>query len=217
MLRSAMAVRVPRKPADAYQHGNLRPALIQAGLRLLAEGGPQNLSLRAAANLAGVSHAAPYRHFVDKDALVAAIAEEGFRLLTARMRAAVSSCRSERAVDRLEALALGYVGFAVEHPAHLRVVFGGVAKKDSAPDSLKAAGAEAYGLLRDTVAKGITSGELRKGDPDEVALACWSLTHGLGMLLAERALPPPLCERDAARELTRTVTKLLTTGINART
>jgi hypothetical protein len=119
-------------------------------------------------------------------------------------------------VDRVEALALGYVGFAVDHPAHLRVVFGGVVKKDSVPDSLKAAGAEAYGLLRDTVAEGIASGELRKADPDELALACWSLTHGLGMLLAERALPPPLCTRDAARDLTRTVTKFLATGIDAR-
>jgi AcrR family transcriptional regulator len=77
-------IRVPRKRPDAYQHGDLRPALIQAGLKLLTEGGTRSLSLRAAAQLAGVSHAAPYRHFRDKDALVAAIAEEGFRLLTRR-------------------------------------------------------------------------------------------------------------------------------------
>src|SRR4051812_14423120 len=81
-----MAVRVARKKADAYQHGNLREAMIHAGLKLLGEGGVQSLSLRAAAQLAGVSHAAPYRHFRDKDALVAAIAEEGFKLLTRRMR-----------------------------------------------------------------------------------------------------------------------------------
>ena len=61
-----MKIRVTRKPEDAYQHGNLREALIQAGLRLLSEGGLENLSLRGAAQLAGVSHAAPYRHFRDK-------------------------------------------------------------------------------------------------------------------------------------------------------
>ncbi len=211
-----MATRIPRKPADSYQHGNLRPALIQAGVRLLAEGGPQNLSLRAAAQLAGVSHAAPYRHFADKEALVAAIAEEGFRLLTSCMRAELATCASKRLADRMAALAVGYVGFAVEHPGHLRVIFGGVIDKLQAPESLKAASDEAYGVLRGTVEDGLASGELRHADPDELALACWSLTHGLGMLLAEKALPPPLCERAAARAMTQTLVAFLMTGIERR-
>src|ERR1700755_3363189 len=81
-----MKIRVAKKPADSYQHGDLREALVDAGLKLLIEGGVEDLSLRAAAQLAGVSHAAPYRHYRDKDALVAAIAERGFRLLTESMR-----------------------------------------------------------------------------------------------------------------------------------
>src|SRR5688572_5482780 len=81
-----MKIRVARKPADVYQHGNLRQALVQAGLKLLTDGGLSALSLRGAAQLTGVSHAAPYRHFKDKDALLAAIAEQGFRVLTACMQ-----------------------------------------------------------------------------------------------------------------------------------
>src|SRR5215510_3862713 len=120
-----MSIRVARKRPDAYQHGDLRRALIQAGLKLLGEGGVRQLSLRAAAELAGVSHAAPYRHFEDKDALVAAIAEEGFRLLTARMREEIAACPSSDVLARLRASAVGYVSFAVEHPAYFRTIFGG--------------------------------------------------------------------------------------------
>src|SRR5690348_12591495 len=120
-----MPIRVPRKPRDAYQHGDLRHALIQAGLKLLAEGGAGELSLRAAAELAGVSHAAPYRHFKDKNALLAAIAEEGFRQLTARMRQELAACSGDDLAARLRASAVGYVRFAVENPASFRLVFGG--------------------------------------------------------------------------------------------
>jgi AcrR family transcriptional regulator len=211
-----MAIRVPKKPADAYQHGNLRAALIQAGLRLLSEGGVGNLSLRGAAQLAGVSHAAPYRHFADKDELVAAIAEEGFHALTASLRQALAASSARKASDRLAALATGYVGFAVQHPSYLRVIFGGVVDKDAAPPSLKAAADEAFEVLRGEVVAGLARGELRGGDADELALACWSMVHGFGMLLVDRALPPGLCERVAAEATTRAMVGMLGRGIAAR-
>src|SRR6185436_10216828 len=106
MLSRGMTIRVQRKRADAYQHGDLRHALIQAGLKLLGEGGLPALSLRAAAQLAGVSHAAPYRHFKDKDALVAAIAEEGFRLPTRHMKAEIAAWHDEATLARLRAAAV---------------------------------------------------------------------------------------------------------------
>src|SRR3954453_15173884 len=121
-----MSIRVARKRADTYQHGDLRRALIQAGLKLLSEGGVAALSLRAAAQLAGVSHAAPYRHFRDKQALVAAIAERGFRQLTAMMREELGRCSSADARELLTSLGVGYARFATRSPASLRVIFGGV-------------------------------------------------------------------------------------------
>src|SRR5215212_2095178 len=152
MLGAAMKIKVTRKPANAYQHGNLREALVQAGLKLLTEGGVQGLSLRAAAQLAGVSHAAPYRHFKDKDGLVAAIAEEGFHLLTASMRRELARAAEQERVAsadlRLLALGKGYLRFAIQHPAYLQVIFGGILAPEPATAELRAAGEEAFNELR---------------------------------------------------------------------
>jgi AcrR family transcriptional regulator len=184
-----MSIRVARKRPDAYQHGDLRRALIQAGLKLLGEHGVAGLSLRAAAQLAGVSHAAPYRHFRDKDALVSAIAEQGFLLLTEATQGELARCRRDDAPSQLEALSQGYLGFALSHPAYLRVIFGGVIDKTNPPQGLLLAGRQAYEVLRGVVARGLDRGELRGGDADTVALACWSMVHGLSMLCIDQALP----------------------------
>jgi AcrR family transcriptional regulator len=186
-----MKIRVAKKAADAYQHGDLREALIDAGVKLLSEGGADALSLRGAAQLAGVSHAAPYRHYRDKDALIAAIAERGFRLLTAKMRSQLEVSGARKAGRKLVALGVGYVMFGMEHPAYLQLIFGGFRARADMPPELVAAGAEAFLVLRDTVAAGIGSGELRKAEVDEVALACWSIVHGLSMLMIHGAVPKP--------------------------
>jgi AcrR family transcriptional regulator len=178
-----MKIHVAKKAKDAYQHGDLREALIDAGVKLLMEGGLDKLSLRAAAQLAGVSHTAPYRHYRDKDALVAAIAERGFGLLAAATRAEIERSGARKALRKLVALGVGYVEFGIEHPAYLQLIFGGVMAKPEVPPSLRAAGRDSYQVLREVVAAGIASGELRKADVDDVALACWSLVHGLTMLI----------------------------------
>ncbi|MES1157808.1 MAG: TetR/AcrR family transcriptional regulator [Haliangium ochraceum] len=211
-----MTIRVTRKPRDAYQHGNLREALIQAGLRLLAEGGVENLSLRAAAQLAGVSHAAPYRHFRDKEALVAAVAERGFTLLDSAMREELARCASSDTRDRVVALGVGYLAFATRHPAYLQVIFSGALSRRHVPAELTAAGDAAYRTLRDTVAAGIARGELRAGDPERVSLACWSLVHGLATLLINSAIPSPSTPA-AQRELVIGIVRLLNEGIGRGT
>lgn len=210
-----MKLRVPKKPADSYQHGDLREALVTAGLKLLAEGGVERLSLRAAAQLAGVSHAAPYRHYRDKDALLAVIAERGFRLLTASMREELARSAPRSAGETLSALGLGYIAFAVAQPAYLQLIFGGVLNKKNPPAELQEAGAEAYLTLRNAVEAGIAAGELGGGSVDEVALACWSLVHGLSMLIINGAIPPP--ETPAAqRELGGRLLVLLRAGVDAK-
>lgn len=216
------SIRVARKRPDAYQHGDLRNALIQAGLKLLSEGGVADLSLRAAAELAGVSHAAPYRHFKDKNALVGAIAEEGFRLLTRQMRAAIEAAGSTDLLERLRAAARGYIAFAVKHPAYFRTIFGGFVCPDGNPTqgspSLREAGEEAYLVLRDLIDEGVRTGRLRTGNPDQLALAAWSMVHGLGMLTIEGQLAPLGVRSDdptAAARATDAVTALLETGLRA--
>ena len=83
--------RAKRPARRGYHHGNLRRALLDAAIALIQSEGADALTLRAAARAAGVSQAAPYRHFTDKDELLAAVAEEGFRLMTAGMRAATAA------------------------------------------------------------------------------------------------------------------------------
>jgi len=207
-----MKLRVAKKPADSYQHGDLREALIDAGLKLLSEGGVERLSLRAAAQLAGVSHTAPYRHYRDKEALVAAIAERGFRLLTVSMQSELARSHAQRAPDKVLALGLGYIGFGTAHPAYLQLIFGGVLSKQNPPAELQAAGSEAYLTLRTAVADGITAGELRSGNADELALACWSLVHGLAMLIINGAVQRP-SSKQAERELGTRLLGLLGAGI----
>lgn len=209
-----MTIRVARKKPDSYQHGDLREALIQAGLKLLAEQGLAGFSLRGAAQLAGVSHAAPYRHFADKQALVAAIAERGFRLLTASMREELAIGAPAGTLDELDALGVGYVRFATRHPDYVRVIFGGVIDDHGAP-ALRSAGEEAYNVLRDAVARGIERGDLRGPDADAVSLSCWSLVHGLSDLLSSGAVPAPASPA-ALRELVVSQLRLLGQGIVAR-
>lgn len=216
--RSDMSIRVARKRADTYQHGDLRPALIQAGLKLLGDEGVQGLSLRAAAQLAGVSHAAPYRHFRDKSALVAAIAEEGFHLLTERLRGEIAACGSSDLWTRLRAAGTGYVSFAIEHPAHFKIIFGSghadvIGGGTGAPQSLRSAGEEAYNVLRELIAEGVRRGKIRHGDVDELCLSAWALVHGLGMLIVDVNVGGLRDKPSAVRETTETLVRFLEGGL----
>jgi AcrR family transcriptional regulator len=213
-----MSIRVARKRPDAYQHGDLRRALVQAGLKLLGERGVAGLSLRAAAELAGVSHAAPYRHFRDKSALVAAIAEEGFTLLTGSMREEIEATRSRDLLAKLRAAGRGYVTFALRHPAYFRTIFGEkiwphVGEADPGRTALRVAGEEAFGVLRGLVEAGIREGRLRPGDVDQVSLAAWALVHGLSLLIIDGHLAG-LVDTDAAvRGLTDGLVAMLERGV----
>src|SRR6266478_9089319 len=110
-----MSSPVDRQKPKPYHHGDLRHALIQAGLEMLAEGGAAALDLRKVARKAGVSHAAPYRHFADKQALIAAINEEGFHRLAERIQHALQEVPDD-AFEQLFGIARAYVQFAQENP-----------------------------------------------------------------------------------------------------
>src|SRR5258707_12130069 len=103
-----MSSPVDRQKPKPYHHGDLRHALIQAGLEMLAEGGAAALDLRKGARKAGGSHAAPYRHFADKQALVAAINEKGFRRIAERVRSTLGET-PDGPFDQCKASSRGYV------------------------------------------------------------------------------------------------------------
>lgn len=177
-----------------YHHGALRDALVEAGLAILAEGGdPAALSLREAARRAGVSAMAPYRHFPDKEALLAAVASVGFERLASRLKAADAGASGSVA---LVEQGQTYVGFALDEPALFRLMFGAALAKGGAAKSRE--GNTAFSVLADRVGT-VASAEER----EVVALHCWAIVHGLASLALDGQI-----DRDPAA-LQRTVRGVL--------
>ena len=182
---------VTRKAAArkaAYHHGDLRRALLAAARAILEQDGLSALSLRAVARRAGVSQAAPYHHFPDKDALLAALGAEGFDALDRAMRERMEGLGDP--AQRLVASGVGYVAFAVENPALFRIMFGASMRGVGAHPERSAAGDRAYATLEKAVQA--TLGD-KVGDAGAMALAClraWSLAHGLAKLLVEGGIDP---------------------------
>jgi AcrR family transcriptional regulator len=187
-----------RKPASApYHHGNLREALLEAGLELLRDHGAEALGLRELARQAGVSRTAPYRHFENKEALIAAIAEQGFLRLQAYLDEAHT--REGRDIERwfLEA-GRQYIRFAAENPENIKVMFGPYITYDPQLHAhLHAVGEATFGRLVELVVHAQQAGLVRGGDPVNVSLSVWSLVHGFAMLLVHNRLD--FLQLDAAR------------------
>lgn len=199
------------QPKSRYHHGDLRRALIEASLALIAEEGFGALTLREVARRAGVTHAAPYRHFPDKEALLAAVAEEGFRTMAARM---LEQMEQERGpVERLCACGVAYVLFAVRNPSHFRVMFGPHFSKPSAHEGLWSEGETAFGLLMRCLIEGQQAGVLRGGEPLPLALSAWSLVHGLASLLVDGVLQRSEKGAVDAEALAHFQTRLLFEGL----
>ena len=205
-----------RRKRGRYHHGDLRRALLDAALAVLTEADARALTLREVARRAGVTHAAPYRHFTDKEALLSAVAEEGFRMLTEEMKAAQREASADP-VERLESLGVGYVRFALRHPAHFQVMFGPDLTWDEQMRTLEEAADCSFQLLLDSVEAGQAAGKLRAGDPLPLGLLAWSTVHGLALLLVHGNLKHVQDQLPAtAEELARQTTRDLTRGLLAR-
>jgi AcrR family transcriptional regulator len=163
-----------------YHHGNLRSELLACAERALSEGGLAQLSLRDLARQAGVSHAAPRRHFADKQALLDALAQDGFERLGHELREAMDDA-GEAFDARLAALARSYVRFATRHAALLELMFATKHRPDAA-DSLRAAGEAAFAAPLALITGGQASGAVVPGDPEVVATVAWATVQGLASI-----------------------------------
>jgi AcrR family transcriptional regulator len=172
--------------AKPYHHGNLREALLEAAIRLIAEVGPTAFTLREVARRAGVSHNAPYRHFRDRDDLMAAVAAQGYAELTQAMVEA-SASKSD-ALERLECAGLAYVTFALRRPEHFTVMFDAPSSERKHPHSAEAA-KQAFSTLLGFVKSSQDSGQLRGGDSLPMALLAWTMVHGIAKLAITGRLP----------------------------
>ncbi|NJL44788.1 MAG: TetR/AcrR family transcriptional regulator [Leptolyngbyaceae cyanobacterium SM2_3_12] len=180
-------------------------------IALIDETGLGNLSLRQVARRVGVSHNAPYRHFEDKEALLAALAEEGFLAL----QDAMATAREPFPVgtsQRLAAIGMAYVKFAIAHPAHYRLMFGEYRCDFNQNSTLATAARGSFQVLVDTVLEGQKAGLFRPAEPLDMARVAWSLVHGQAMLALDGKLQVAPDQLDAFLQFSN---HLLVEGLKA--
>jgi len=202
-------------PIDNFQdmrnETDLRQKVLQASLALIEEGGLGRLSMREVARRSGVSHQAPYYYFGDREAILAAIAGNGFSMLAESFQRAVARAGSEPA-KALEAIGLAYVGFALRHPAYFQAMF----RADAVPldryADVRKREDEAFGKLVEKIGEAFTdqppTARLR------ISVACWAMVHGLATLILEGTLArtveiPRARQRQMADEVIETFTSLI--------
>jgi AcrR family transcriptional regulator len=178
-----------------YHHGNLKEALVRAALELIAEKGPAGFTFADAARWAGVSPAAPYRHYRDREALLADVARRGFDEFALALGKAWDEGRPD-VLAALDRLGRAYLNFAKREPAYYSAMFEAGVSVDVDP-LLREAGDRAFGVLRGAAEK-LVALLPAKGRPPAlmVALHIWSMTHGIASLFgrgdaARRTLPMP--------------------------
>nr|WP_189303654.1 TetR/AcrR family transcriptional regulator [Streptomyces cinerochromogenes] len=176
----------PSPASRPYHHGDLRAALLRSAERTLREKGVGALSLRELARDTGVSHAAPGRHFKDKQALLDALALDGYERLNQAL--ATADAHPDRPLEqRMAALARAYLGFAVENPALLELMFARKHEPDRT-DQLATAVDRSLGSFTQLVADAQERGEIVPGDPERITLVAAASLHGLAALIAGCAL-----------------------------
>jgi AcrR family transcriptional regulator len=170
--------------AKRYHHGDLRAALLSVAADMLEKQGAEAISFRAVARAVGVTQTAPYNHFASKEALLAALATEGFaRLLASQTRALATEADGS---DAIVALGLDYVRFAMSQPQRYRLMFGAGIKDRCAFAETAEAKRASFGPLKEALAKRLHRSE--QAALDIVAVTAWAFVHGLASLIIDGSL-----------------------------
>jgi AcrR family transcriptional regulator len=170
-----------------YHHGSLRSALIDASIALAREGGPDRVILREAARAAGVSHSAAYRHFADREALLAEVASFARNELAAQMRRRVNRAKDPR--RRLRAVGTAYIDFALAEPGLFRTAFTSHPATGHEDASRTNAIADPFDVLGQVLDEAQAAGLLDPQRRPGAEIAAWSAVHGLAGLLLDGPLP----------------------------
>jgi AcrR family transcriptional regulator len=206
MKASSLNKSVSKKSAlkkEAYHHGNLRAALLESALTLLKETGIEALTLREVARRAGVSPGAPYHHFKDKAELVRALAQESLETLDHISRGAMKN--ETTPTQKLHAIGVAYVLYAVEHPAEFRVMFR--PEMGLLPVVPDPATAPVFGVLIEVIRE---FPSVEKSQQITAAITAWSLVHGLAVLLLDGPLQRIVTDKHEIEMLARDVTARVT-------
>lgn len=186
--------------SNHYHHGDLKNALIRAGIEILSREGMQALSLRKVAKRAGVSHTAPYAHFADKQALIAAIAAEGYKKLYQQL-ITTAQRPQDNPLTRLMATAHAYLQFALGESDHFKITFSGVVEAEQNYPEFVEQSKRCFALLVGLVADCQATGLFVGGDTQLIAVSIWSCIHGFVQLLLGNQLPSALTDHYSIHEL----------------
>jgi len=187
-------------PLKSYHHGDLKNALINAGVEILSQEGVGGLSLRKVAQRAGVSHNAPYSHFPDKQSLIAAISTEGFKQLYEELDAAISSSPDDPR-RQLQEGAWAYAQFAINNTDTFKIMFSGVLEKEKEYPDLVQISHNTFDIVVELARACQEAGFLRSAPPEICAVAVWGQIHGVVSLMLEGQISHTVLDQFDLREI----------------
>ena len=187
-------------PSKKYHHGDLKNALIQAGIEILSKDGVSGLSLRKVAKRAGVSHSAPYAHFPDKQSLIAAISTEGFHQLYTEIDAVVSKYPRDPKRQLLEGTRV-YSQFALSNPDTFKIMFSAGLEKEKEYPAFVEISQRTFGRVVDIVQICQSARVLGPGDPEALAVSIWGQVHGIVSLVLDGQISHTVLDRHTVQDL----------------
>ncbi len=187
-------------PHKKYHHGDLKNALIKAGIEILSKEGIEGLSLRKVAQRAGVSHSAPYSHFPDKQSLIAAISTEGFNQLYAELDAAISAHPTDPK-EQLKEGAAAYVEFALNNTDTFKIMFSGVLEKEKEYPAFVEISSKTFLRVVDVVQACQGAGLLPSTPAEMLAVTVWGQVHGIVSLALEGQIPHTVLDHHTVQDI----------------
>ena len=202
------------KKEKSYHHGNLKKALVDSAMQIIAAEGYKSLTLRKVAVHAGVSVGAPYRHYKNAEELLSEVASEGIKILSARIKKIMEQ-KPNNYLWQFQTAGIAYIEFAIEHKELFRIMYGSHIEHHSDHEYLKNEGQLSFQLLVDIIENAQKEGTVKKADAYEVALSAWSMVHGVAHLILEKQIFFDETPKGTYKTLIKNLLKHLYKGIQA--
>ena len=204
-------VKTLKKSKDSYRHGSLKKAIIEASLQMIEKEGVDTLSIREVAKKAGVTHQAPYRHFKNREALLAALAQDGLEKLFSYLQ---QSFRTEGAPSlNLVKLGQAYFSWGLKNPDHFRLMFGHSIPDFETSEELGLAAQKILDLVNFVVIQNQKAKLFRPGEPRSISRQLWAAVHGTTLLFINQQFKPLLNDSRAGLELVKELLNNLAIGL----